>query len=205
MEESFPLTVIDPQPAAGNYMDCTESNGEEEDEEEDETKEGKGDAEPMKEEEETEEKKMEVEEEGRSEPPKWDDFFTAEALPDSQNSHNSQSCGSAPSPAPFLSPSTSRMTGSQTPELFSDDDDDSANNEHFTLTLSTSTSNQSSQNQETTLADTLILRDGLPDSQTSSDFDIPCTPESKAPPQDELSQLYRKLAAGEEVVIRKRD
>uniref|UniRef100_A0A671X603 Protein artemis n=1 Tax=Sparus aurata TaxID=8175 RepID=A0A671X603_SPAAU len=41
------------------------------------------------------------------------------------------------------------------------------------------------------------------ESRVSSDFEIPCTPESKKPREDELSQLYRKLAAGEDVVIRK--
>ncbi|TSK13325.1 Protein artemis [Bagarius yarrelli] len=36
-------------------------------------------------------------------------------------------------------------------------------------------------------------------SQTSSDFDLPMTPGSKAPHPEELKELYRKLAAGEDV------
>ncbi|KAK2892930.1 hypothetical protein Q8A67_012918 [Cirrhinus molitorella] len=40
------------------------------------------------------------------------------------------------------------------------------------------------------------------DSQVSSDFDLPPTPGSKVPQAEDLKELYRKLAAGEEVVIR---
>ncbi|KAK1790379.1 hypothetical protein P4O66_014272, partial [Electrophorus voltai] len=42
----------------------------------------------------------------------------------------------------------------------------------------------------------------MSDSQVSSDFDLPQTPGSKAPPAEELKELYRKLAAGEEVINR---
>lgn len=231
LEESLPLTVTDSQPVAHNYLDCTESNDEEEEEEE----EGKGDSKLRKEvngamkERETnkETEKNELERNGSSNPPKWEDFFTTETLTDSQNSLNSQSCCSAPSP------SLSRMTGSQTPELFSDEETPN-NDENFSLTLSASVSNHSSQNQDSDLPDTLVLHpekvgldqgdlrintvsqekenndqnvqselEELSESQASSDFDIPCTPESKMPRPDELLQLYRKLAAGEDVVDRK--
>uniref|UniRef100_A0AAZ3PZY4 Protein artemis n=1 Tax=Oncorhynchus tshawytscha TaxID=74940 RepID=A0AAZ3PZY4_ONCTS len=40
------------------------------------------------------------------------------------------------------------------------------------------------------------------ESQVSSDFDIPSTPDSHTPGPDDLSDLYRRLAAGEEVVTR---
>ncbi|XP_070785246.1 protein artemis [Enoplosus armatus] len=239
-EESLHVTVTDTQPVVRNYADCTESNDEEEDDEEEEGNEGKGDANLINEEvngtitksernKESEIKKMEVEGCGSSNPPKWEDFFTTEMLTDSQNSLNSQlqSCCSAPSP------SLSRMTGSQTPDLFSDEEETPNNEENFSLTLSASLSNHSSQNQDSYLPDTLILQpeqggreqgalrtntvsqengqnvqselEELSASQVSSDFDIPCTPESKLPQPDELSQLYRKLASGEEVVIKKRD
>uniref|UniRef100_A0A8C9Y0Q7 Protein artemis n=1 Tax=Sander lucioperca TaxID=283035 RepID=A0A8C9Y0Q7_SANLU len=218
VEESFPLTVADAQPVARNYVDCTESNDEEEDEGEEEENEGKEDTKLTKE---------EVEGSGSSNPPKWEDFFTTETLTDSQNSLTSQlqSCCSVPSSSP------SKTTGSQTPDLFSDEEETPDN---FSLTLSASLSNHSSQNQDSYLPDTLILHteqrgreqgdsrtntvsqekesngqniqselEELSESQASSDFDIPCTPESKIPQTDELSQLYRKLASGEEVVIRK--
>uniref|UniRef100_A0A3Q2DSU7 Protein artemis n=1 Tax=Cyprinodon variegatus TaxID=28743 RepID=A0A3Q2DSU7_CYPVA len=175
--------------STGNYFDCTESNGEDDDEEEEE--EGKGDQRKA---------------EGGKDAPKWEDFFTAEQLSDSQNSQ-SHSCCSAAATSP------SRGTGSQTPDLFSDEDRTPENLETFSLTLSTSLSNHSSQN----LDDTLILHpqtpntktdavqsepEDLPMSQASSDFDIPSTPESKAPRPDDLRALYMKLASGEELVIR---
>uniref|UniRef100_A0A8B9L770 Protein artemis n=1 Tax=Astyanax mexicanus TaxID=7994 RepID=A0A8B9L770_ASTMX len=42
----------------------------------------------------------------------------------------------------------------------------------------------------------------MTDSQVSSDFDLPQTPGSKAPHPDELKELYKKMAAGEEVITR---
>ncbi|XP_068573541.1 protein artemis [Cebidichthys violaceus] len=233
-------TVTDAQPGRRNFVDCTESNDEEEDEqqqqqeeeEEEEESEGKEDTKLVKEEvkeevneaiKETEKKMIEAEGSGSSDPPKWDDFFTTETPTDSQNSLNSQlqSCCSVPSPA------LSKMTGSQSPDLFGDGEETPDNEENFSLTLSASLSNHSSQNLD--LPDTLILQpeqggreqgdsrtnavsqvkesNGQSEleelSQVSSDFDIPSTPESKMPQPDELSQLYRKLASGEEVVVGK--
>lgn len=208
VEESLPLTITNTQAAGHNYVDCTESNDEEDDEEE-ECDEGKGDVNVM------EEGERKQPENVSSQAPKWEDFFTTETLTDSQNSLKSQSQSCC-----------SEMTGSVTPELFSDEE---AAPDGFSLTLSASLSNHSSQNMDSYLPDTLILqpgRDGQEqgdtrtsetqkevvddvviqseleeqsESQLSSDFDIPCTPESKAPRPDELSQLYRKLASGEDV------
>lgn len=183
--EPFPLIESDLRSVGQNFLDCTESNGEEEEEEEEED--GKGD-----------------EEKENKEAPKWEDFFATEVLSDSQNSQ-SQSCCSVRTASP------SRATGWQTPELFSDEE------EPLSLALSASQSNHSSQN----LDDTIILHpehdhahtrnhpvqselEELPASQASSDFDVPCTPGSEAPRPDELLQLYRKLASGEEVVVRGR-
>uniref|UniRef100_A0A673AM13 Protein artemis n=1 Tax=Sphaeramia orbicularis TaxID=375764 RepID=A0A673AM13_9TELE len=207
-EESLQPTVTESQTVSHNYLDCTESNDEEE--------EGQGDMNVKN------EVIMEAVEKSEnkcpsSNPPKWQDFFTTEMLSDSQNSQ-SQSCCSAQSTSP------SRMTGSQTPELFSDEEESTDINENFSLTLSASLSNHSSQNQDSSLPDTLILHPEqrgqekedmkeendqpemekeLSESQVSSDFDVPCTPESQMPRPDELAQLYRKLASGEDAVIRK--
>lgn len=222
--ESFPLTVTDSRPLKYNYVDCTESNDDEEEEEEDENG-GKEDI--IEESDKSKESKKNEPEENSNDPPKWEDFFTTETLPDSQNSLTSRSC-SVPSP------SLSRVTGSQTPELFSGEEEESPNDDdNFSLTLSASLSNHSSQNQESELVDTLILRhenqreseQGSPrssaplqkvnndnvqteeeaqsESQASSDFDIPSTPESKKPRADELLLLYRKLAAGDETPHKK--
>uniref|UniRef100_A0A673ALR1 Protein artemis n=1 Tax=Sphaeramia orbicularis TaxID=375764 RepID=A0A673ALR1_9TELE len=217
-EESLQPTVTESQTVSHNYLDCTESNDEEEgeEEEEEEEEEGQGDMNVKN------EVIMEAVEKSEnkcpsSNPPKWQDFFTTEMLSDSQNSQ-SQSCCSAQSTSP------SRMTGSQTPELFSDEEESTDINENFSLTLSASLSNHSSQNQDSSLPDTLILHPEqrgqekedmkeendqpemekeLSESQVSSDFDVPCTPESQMPRPDELAQLYRKLASGEDAVIRK--
>ncbi|XP_055285078.1 protein artemis isoform X1 [Moschus berezovskii] len=42
------------------------------------------------------------------------------------------------------------------------------------------------------------------DSQSSSDFEIPCTPEAEVPKQEHLQYLYEKLATGESIVVEKR-
>ncbi|XP_029018735.1 protein artemis isoform X2 [Betta splendens] len=214
MDQSLSVTVTDPQSVGHNYMDCTESNDEEEDDEEEEEKGTQG--KPAQEKVTVDSEKTEPEEQMKEErkenckTPKWEDFFSAEMLSDSQNSQ-SHSCCSAASP--------SRMTGSQTPELFSDEET-LDNDEKFSLTLSASLSNHSSQNMDSCLPDTLVLLpegrdlastgtsvmpqnevgDGLSGSQASSDFDIPATPESKVPQPDELLQLYRALASGQDVV-----
>lgn len=213
------LMIRESQPVRCDFVDCTESNDEEEEEEV--GKEDKGDE--RNESKDTKTNELEVN--GSSHPPKWEDFFTTGSLPDSQNSLTSRSC-SVPSPA------LSRVTGSQTPELFSDGDEEESTvrEEDFSLTLSASLSSHSSQNQDSQLADTLILPQGnagseqgisrnsaasqkvtpeqtepevQSESQASSDFDIPSTPESKKPRSDELLLLYRKLAAGEETLLRK--
>lgn len=213
-KQQLPPTDTEPQPVTCNYLDCTESNDDEEDEEKEENG-GKGDI--IEEHNKSKESKKTTLDENRStDLPKWEDFFTTETLPDSQNSLTSRSCS-------IPSPSLSRATGSQTPELFSDgeEEESTVNEDNFSLTLSASLSNHSSQNQEFELADTLILQDenagserGNPrnndnnvqteqevqsESQASSDFDIPSTPESKKPRTDELLPLYRKLAAAEEI------
>ncbi|XP_020569834.2 protein artemis [Oryzias latipes] len=191
---ALPLTVDSTPSAPQNYFDCTESNGEDDDDEE----EGKGDAKT----------EQESQQGGPSETPRWEDFFSAGTLTDSQNSQSGPCCSAT-------SPSPSDATGSQTPELFSDGEE--APNKDFNLTLSASTSAHSSQNLDSLLPDTVILRPeqavahhSVADqseqaelSQASSDFDIPSTPESKAPQPEELSQLYRKLASAEEVVVGK--
>ncbi|XP_047430607.1 protein artemis isoform X2 [Mugil cephalus] len=161
VEASLPPPSTDVASVPRNYVDCTESNGEDEDEEEEEEV---------------------VVASGEAEP-KWEDFFTPETLPDSQNSQ-SQSCCSA---------------ASRTTELFNSDAEEEEtpdSNENFSLTLSLSS--HSSQNTDSN-ARTRAEPDELTESQASSDFDVPSTPESTAPRPEDLSQLYRKLASGEDV------
>lgn len=42
------------------------------------------------------------------------------------------------------------------------------------------------------------------DSQSSSDFEIPLTPDAEAPQPDKLHHLYKKLAAGENIISKKK-
>uniref|UniRef100_A0A7N8XDP3 Protein artemis n=1 Tax=Mastacembelus armatus TaxID=205130 RepID=A0A7N8XDP3_9TELE len=198
VDESFPLPVPDTVAVVHNYLDCTESNDEEEDGEEQKEQEEVIEGGEMRETQ--QEKKVEDECKEPSSAPKWEEFFTVETLTDSQNSLNSQSqsCRSATTPSP------SRMTDSQTPELFSEEE---TPDENFSLSLSQRGREQGDAWTSTMSgredSEDLILPVERSESQVSSDFDIPCTPESKVPQPEELLQLYRKLASGEEVVIRK--
>uniref|UniRef100_A0A674E9D0 Protein artemis n=1 Tax=Salmo trutta TaxID=8032 RepID=A0A674E9D0_SALTR len=139
-------------------------------------------------------------------PPRWEEFFTTEILTDSQ-----------PNSCSHTSPSHSTLTGSQTPELFVDD---------FVKLPSPSISLSAGrgpsqadgmliQSEDRCQGDALTNLDAggeecgshthqsePTESQLSSDFDIPSTPDSHRPGPDELSDLYRRLAAGEEVVTR---
>lgn len=218
-EEFVPSLVTENQLLSHNYVDCTESNDEEEGDEEEEEEVGKGDMTFKKEElVKSEEKKKEL---SPTYPPKWEDFFTSGMLTDSQTSQSQSGCS-------VQSRSSSILTDSQTPELFSEEEEETTLNptENFSLSLSASLSSHSSQNQDLSLSDTLTLHpkqgpnkncigtnqmdsnvqqdmQELSDSQVSSDFDIPCTPESRIPQPEELLELYRKLASGEDVLIRK--
>lgn len=226
--ESVSTTISEDQLPSHNYLDCTESNDEEDgDEEEEEV--GKGELSLKTEIVKSEEKRQQM---SLTDPPKWEDFFKVDILPDSQTSQSQSS--------------STRLSGSQTPDLFSeetDEEEDTPDSSESQESLSASQSSQSNQsressqsnqprkpsqsnhsiqNQSSALPDTIILKPGqthfsfihsessvkqdtqdLPDSQTSSDFDIPCTPESKIPQPEELLELYRKLASGEDMLPKK--
>ncbi|XP_061617718.1 protein artemis isoform X3 [Phyllopteryx taeniolatus] len=141
-----------------NYVDCTESNDDSEDDEGSEEDEESG----TKTSTQTGSASVEL--------PKWEDFFTVEPLPDSQNSQ-SQPC-SAPSPAP------TRLAGSQTPEAFSEPEDDA--DDSFVLSLSAS--DCSSQNRDA-------------DGEDRGAGDAPSEP----PPGSRVSSDYEKGAAVQEV------
>ncbi|XP_061524311.1 protein artemis isoform X1 [Phycodurus eques] len=155
-----------------NYVDCAESNDDSEDDEGSEEDEASG----TKTSTQTGSASVEL--------PKWQDFFTVEPLPDSQNSQ-SQPC-SAPSPAP------TRPAGSQTPEAFSEREDDADDS----FVLSPSASDSSSQNRDADGEDRGAgdaPSEPPPGSRVSSDYGVSCTPDSKRAP------VSRKLASGEDV------
>ncbi|XP_045074895.1 protein artemis-like [Coregonus clupeaformis] len=201
LDEPLPLPLTHTPLTTGDYMDCTESNEEEESD--------------LEEEEREQERDLEEEERGGDEgstsnsgpsPPRWEEFFTTETLTDSQNSQ--------PHSCSHTSPSHSTLTGSQTPELFVDD---SAQIPLLSIPISagrglSQADSMLIQSEDWCQGDVLTnLEVGgeesgsqthQPESQVSSDFDIPSTPDSQTPGPDDLSALYRRLAAGEEVVIR---
>lgn len=207
-----------PSVQTSNYMDCTESNDDEEGEDDEEKEELPRDAgqsfaaathtssclvispPPLK-----------------PTPPSWSTFFTAEPVvtDDSCELENSQN-----SQAVF----TDRTT-SQSPELFNDDDESESG--HVTSSQSTYVSETALESLSQ--LDTVPLQsnamhlhwpvEGQPDStvshqdqcddtepvsesQVSSDFDLPMTPGSKAPHPEELKELYRKLAAEEDLTTK---
>ncbi|XP_029604227.1 protein artemis [Salmo trutta] len=191
-DEPLPLTPL----ITGDYMDCTESNDDDDEEE----------GRDLEEEERGGEERDEGSVSNSGPPPRWEEFFTTEILTDSQ-----------PNSCSHTSPSHSTLTGSQTPELFVDD---------FVKLPSPSISLSAGrgpsqadgmliQSEDRCQGDALTNLDAggeecgshthqsePTESQLSSDFDIPSTPDSHRPGPDELSDLYRRLAAGEEVVTR---
>ncbi|XP_070999921.1 protein artemis isoform X2 [Oncorhynchus clarkii lewisi] len=193
-DEPLPLTHI--PLITGDYMDCTESNDDEEEERDLEEEERGG-----------ERDEGSVSNSGT--PPRWEEFFTTEILTDSQTSQ--------PHSCSHTSPSHSTLTGSQTPELFVDD---SAKLPSPSIPLSagrglSQAESMLIQSEDRCQGDALTNLDAggeesgshthqsePTESQVSSDFDIPSTPDSHTPGPDDLSDLYRRLAAGEEVVTR---
>uniref|UniRef100_A0A8C7L292 Protein artemis n=1 Tax=Oncorhynchus kisutch TaxID=8019 RepID=A0A8C7L292_ONCKI len=192
-DEPLPLTHI--PLITGDYMDCTESNDDEE--------------ERYLEEEERGGERDEGSVSNSGTPPHWEEFFTTEILTDSQTSQ--------PHSCSHTSPSHSTLTGSQTPELFVDDSV-KLPSPSIPLSAGRGLSQAESmliQSEDRCQGDALTNLDAggeesgshthqsePTESQVSSDFDIPSTPDSHTPGPDDLSDLYRRLAAGEEVVTR---
>ncbi|XP_036828533.1 protein artemis isoform X1 [Oncorhynchus mykiss] len=193
-DEPLPLTHI--PLITGDYMDCTESNDDDEEERDLEEEERGG-----------ERDEGSVSNSGT--PPRWEEFFTTEILTESQTSQ--------PHSCSHTSPSHSTLTGSQTPELFVDD---SAKLPSPSIPLSagrglSQAESMLIQSEDRCQGDALTNLDAggeesgshthqsePTESQVSSDFDIPSTPDSHTPGPDDLSDLYRRLAAGEEVITR---
>ncbi|XP_060759350.1 protein artemis isoform X2 [Neoarius graeffei] len=213
------LLQVQPSVQTSNYMDCTESNDDEEDDVEEEEPpacESSGDAKPA------------PSCLGTSPPPpkpalpSWSTFFTAEPVvtDDSCELENSQTL------------STDHTT-SQSPELLDDDESESGHVTSSQSTYVSEAALESLSQLDTMPVQGNIVHTGnglhwpvdtqpaltdghqdhcdvpdrtepVSDSQVSSDFDLPMTPGSKAPQPEELKELYRKLAAGEDVTTKNR-
>nr|XP_046193721.1 protein artemis-like isoform X3 [Oncorhynchus gorbuscha] len=211
MQEAAPTTLPNPpdEPLplthmpliTGDYMDCTESNDDDEEERDLEEEERGG-----------ERDEGSVSNSGTP-PPRWEEFFTTEILTDSQTSQPHSCSDTSPSHSTPNQP----ITGSQTPELFVDDYA-KLPSPSIPLSAGRGLSQAESlliQSEDRCQGDALTNLDAggeesgshthqsePTESQVSSDFDIPSTPDSHTPGPDDLSDLYRRLAAGEEVVTR---
>nr|XP_046192701.1 protein artemis-like isoform X3 [Oncorhynchus gorbuscha] len=212
MQEAAPTTLPNPpdEPLplthmpliTGDYMDCTESNDDDDEEERDLEEEERG----------GERDEGSVSNSGTP-PPRWEEFFTTEILTDSQTSQPHSCSDTSPSHSTPNQP----ITGSQTPELFVDDYA-KLPSPSIPLSAGRGLSQAESlliQSEDRCQGDALTNLDAGGEesgshthqseptaSQVSSDFDIPSTPDSHTPGPDDLSDLYRRLAAGEEVVTR---
>lgn len=223
-DQMYSLIHSCPSAHSSNYMDCTESNDDDDDDDEDDTEQSpvpqpSGLAPPPSCTEMPCSKLTRLDSSrSKAAQPCWEKFFKAEPvltdeseLDNSQNSHNA----------------ATENTASQSPELFQDEDEDDKSSVHMTSSQSTHISDAGMESLSQ--MDTVLVqvdeskaviseqcnRDGIDteqkteeaaepksDSQVSSDFELPPTPGSKVPQPEDLKDLYRKLAAGEEVVIR---
>ncbi|KAK3544580.1 hypothetical protein QTP86_017660 [Hemibagrus guttatus] len=209
------LPQLQPSLQTSNYMDCTESNDDDDDDDDGgdegdaEKEELPGDATP------TPSCLAMSPPPTKLAPLSWSLFFTAEPVvtDDSCELENSQSSQTL---------STDHTT-SQSPELFIDDDESESG--HVTSSQSTYVSEAALESLSQLDTEPVQRNsvhtgnDGQPDlteshqdrchvtdhtepasdSQVSSDFDLPLTPGSKAPQPEELKELYKKLAAGDDV------
>ncbi|XP_056101151.1 protein artemis isoform X2 [Rhinichthys klamathensis goyatoka] len=221
-DQMYSLIQTCPSAHSSNYMDCTESNDDDDDDEDDPEQSPvphpSGLAPPSCTEMPCSKLTRLDPSQSKAAQPCWEKFFTAEPvltdeseLDNSQNSHNT----------------ATENTASQSPELFQDEDEDDKSSVHMTSSQSTHISDAGMESLSQ--MDTVLVqvdenkavvseqsnRDGIDteqktgeavepksDSQVSSDFELPPTPGSKVPQPEDLKDLYRKLAAGEEVVIR---
>ncbi|MBN3285398.1 DCR1C protein, partial [Polyodon spathula] len=143
----------------------------------------------------------------KPEVPKWDAFFKPEPVLTDEGSELEDS-----------QEHSRNITQSQSPSLFSDSDDgDSTHISSQSTHLSEQGSEGWGSQQDTVLVSSQerkaeqlkyfnkelqTLGHIASKSQTSSDFEIPSTPDSEIPQAEQLNDLYKKLAAGEPVVAK---
>ncbi|KAA0720634.1 Protein artemis [Triplophysa tibetana] len=162
-------------------------------------------------------------------PPRWENFFRADPVltdeSELDNSQNSQTQSTentrSQSPERFLEDEDDgcHMTSSQSTHISDEVIDSLSQIDTVLVQVDDSKAVTSDQEatglfQEGTCIPSEVASDVMDscnvkaieqksDSQVSSDFDLPPTPGSKVPEPEELKELYRKLAAGQEVVNRK--
>ncbi|XP_056605346.1 protein artemis [Triplophysa dalaica] len=162
-------------------------------------------------------------------PPRWENFFRADPVltdeSELDNSQNSQTQSTentrSQSPELFLEDEDDgcHMTSSQSTHISDEVTDSLSQIDTVLVQVDESKAVTSDQEpnglfQDGTRIPDEVASDGMDccnvkateqksDSQVSSDFELPPTPGSKVPEPEELKELYRKLAAGQEVVKRK--
>uniref|UniRef100_A0A3P8Y0U6 Protein artemis n=1 Tax=Esox lucius TaxID=8010 RepID=A0A3P8Y0U6_ESOLU len=181
----LPLTPI----STADYLDCTESNDEEDEEDEEDSDLGKEEEEGER----VEKKREGMEGSDSVSSPCWEEFFTTEILTDSQN--NSQN--SQPPTCSHTIPSIPISAGlglNQADTMLIQSEDICQGD----ATIETGWKESASHTPQTEPVN-------LSESQMSSDFEVPSTPDSHPPGPDDLLVLYRSLAAGENVELTKLD
>lgn len=166
-------------------------------------------------------------------PPRWENFFRADPVltdeSELDNSQTTQTTDNTTSQSPELfreddEDDSCHMTSSQSTHI--SDDAPESSSQIDTVLVQVDESKAVSSDQETngvfkngTCKPGEVGSDAIDscnvkakaeeateqksDSQVSSDFELPPTPGSKVPEPEDLKELYRKLAAGHEVVKRK--
>lgn len=198
-DQTYSLIKLCPSAHTSNYMDCTESN--DDDDDEDAAEQNPAVAPPPSSHTHSDSTQT------TSTQPCWEKFFKAEVvLTDESELENSQNTQTL----------STENTTSQSPELFQDEDEDSS--VHMSSSQSTHISDAGTESLSQ--VDTVIVQEDnskacnlqhkteepvelKSDSQVSSDFELPPTPGSKVPQPEDLKDLYMKLAAGEDVVLRR--
>nr|AAI15305.1 Dclre1c protein [Danio rerio] len=205
-DQTYSLIKLCPSAHTSNYMDCTESN-DDDDDEDDAAEQTPAAAPPPSSTEKPCSKHTHSDSSlTSSTQPCWEKFFKAEVvLTDESELENSQNTQTL----------STENTASQSPELFQDEDEDSS--VHMSSSQSTHISDAGTESLSQ--VDTIMVQEDhskacnlqhkteeavelKSDSQVSSDFELPPTPGSKVPQPEDLKELYRKLAAGEDVVVR---
>uniref|UniRef100_A0A3P8Y0X0 Protein artemis n=1 Tax=Esox lucius TaxID=8010 RepID=A0A3P8Y0X0_ESOLU len=190
------LNVLIPILIVIYYLDCTESNDEEDEEDEEDSDLGKEEEEGER----VEKKREGMEGSDSVSSPCWEEFFTTEILTDSQNSQeqrcsltdsqNSQEQQSTQFPVPSI-PISAGLGLNQADTMLIQSEDICQGD----ATIETGWKESASHTPQTEPVN-------LSESQMSSDFEVPSTPDSHPPGPDDLLVLYRSLAAGEQVLVR---
>ncbi|XP_043093675.1 protein artemis isoform X2 [Puntigrus tetrazona] len=217
---------------SSNYMDCTESNDDDDDDDDNDDTEQPpiphpSDAAPPRTEIPSSKLTQSDPSQSKTALPCWQKFFKVEPvltdeseLDNSQNSHKTQtlSTENTASQSPELfqdgeedDSSSIHLTSSQSTHISDAEMESLSQVDTVLVQVDESKAGTSGTNGEAVsdVTDSCNVKpkkeedmEPKSDSQVSSDFELPPTPGSKVPQAEDLKELYRKLAAGEELVTK---